>query len=237
MILAAGLGSRLNEMTLFKPKALIEINGEPLLKLVINKLKHNGFNHLVINVHHHADQIISYLKENSNFETEIEISDESHLLLDTGGAILKALPLFHDSETILVHNVDIVSDTDLAGQYASFSNSQMDAVLLCKKRESSRKLLVNNENLLVGWKNEIANEIKWANDFTENYNSIAFSGIHLLRPHILKNFEVRKCSIIDIYLQLAQTKKISCIIDDKGNWFDLGKKEDFERISRLLKQK
>lgn len=234
MILAAGLGSRLREMTFSTPKALIELNGEPLIKIVINKLKSSGFNHIVINVHHHADQIISYLKENEYFETNIEISDESEQLLDTGGAILKALPLFKKVQGILIHNVDVVSDVNLDNCYQSFITGGLDGQLLCRDRESSRKLLFNRDNILIGWKNFQTGETKSIETLPEDYQAFSFSGIHMLRPQILSDFELKKCSVIDIYLQLARSKKIGCNINNEGYWFDLGKKEDFEKISLLL---
>lgn len=234
MILAAGLGSRLGEMTFSKPKALIELNEVPLIKLVINKLKSSGFNHIVINIHHHADQIVSYLKANDNFETDIEISDESGQLLDTGGAILKALPLFEKNQSVLVHNVDIISDINLGNFYNSFVTGSLDGLLLCRHRESSRKFLFSSDNQLIGWKNFQTGETKLIATLPEDYQAISFSGIHVIRPDILSGFELKKCSIIDIYLQLAQSKKIGCNIIDDGFWYDLGKKEDFEKISLSL---
>ncbi|NOU46045.1 MAG: nucleotidyltransferase family protein [Bacteroidales bacterium] len=236
MILAAGLGSRLKELTVTTPKALIEINGVPLLKIIINKLKNNGFNHIVINVHHHAEQIKAYLKDNSYFETNIEISDEKEQLLDTGGAILKALPLFADSDAVLVHNVDIVSDVDLTKFYQSFLQSKMDARLMCRNRESNRKFLISSSNRLIGWKNFQTGEIKMTDSTDEDYEAFSFSGIHIFRPQLFSGIALKKCSIIDIYLQLARSKRIDCKIIDDGYWFDLGKKEDFEKISLLLKQ-
>src|SRR5574343_441688 len=67
MIFAAGLGTRLKPLTDSMPKALVRVGGEPLLKRVIFRLKDDGFNSIVINVHHFAGQIIDYLKENNNF--------------------------------------------------------------------------------------------------------------------------------------------------------------------------
>ena len=89
MILAAGLGTRLKELTANKPKALVEINGKPLIAHVIEKLVSSGFTEIVVNVHHFADQLISYLKSNA-FGATIHISDEKNQLLDTGGGIFKA---------------------------------------------------------------------------------------------------------------------------------------------------
>ena len=117
MIFAAGLGTRLKPLTDSMPKALVRVGGEPLLKRVIFRLKDAGFNSIVINVHHFAGQIIDYLKENNNFGLDIKISDESSGLLETGGGIKKAIPLFNSNDQILIHNVDILSNVDLKKFY------------------------------------------------------------------------------------------------------------------------
>jgi len=94
MIFAAGLGTRLQPLTNDRPKALVEVAGRPLLEHVIRKLKRQGFQHLVVNVHHFGEQIIDFLRRNDNFGLDIRVSDERDLLLNTGGGIKRALPLF-----------------------------------------------------------------------------------------------------------------------------------------------
>lgn len=113
MIFAAGLGTRLKPLTDRIPKALVSVGGEPLLKRVIFQLKDAGFTRIVVNVHHFSKQIIDYLRDNKNFGMDIRISDESEKLLETGGGIKKACPLFDQTEPILIHNVDILSNVDL----------------------------------------------------------------------------------------------------------------------------
>ena len=83
MIFAAGLGTRLKPLTDNTPKALLPINGKPMLEHVILKLKNAGFHQIAINVHHLGDQIIDFLTANNNFGIEIHISDERDYLLDT----------------------------------------------------------------------------------------------------------------------------------------------------------
>ena len=114
MIFAAGLGSRLGEITARIPKAMVEVGGEPMLKRVILKIKETGVSTIVINVHHFASQIEDYLKKNDNFGADIHISDERSLLLDTGGGLLKARHLLEGNEPILIHNVDILTDFDIS---------------------------------------------------------------------------------------------------------------------------
>lgn len=90
MIFAAGLGTRLKPLTDNSPKALIPVAGKPILEHLILKLKDAGYNKVVINVHHFADQILHFLEANQDFGIEIEISDETDHLLDTGGGLEKA---------------------------------------------------------------------------------------------------------------------------------------------------
>ena len=149
MILAAGLGTRLGALTQDKPKALVPLNGEPLLQHCIENLIANGFHHIVINVNHFGEQIIDFVGSH-HFDADIEISDERDLLMDTGGGIVKATPLFKDSKAVLVHNVDIISDVNLGKMSQQFLASGDDAWLLTQDRETNRKLLFDEENLLVG---------------------------------------------------------------------------------------
>ena len=136
MIFAAGLGTRLRPITDTMPKALVRVGGEPLLYRVVMKLKDAGFERIVVNVHHFANQIVDYLKANNNFGLDIRISDETDCLLDTGGGIRKAAPLFDPSSPILIHNVDILSNIDLADLYSKSQDN--DATLLVSQRDTSR---------------------------------------------------------------------------------------------------
>ena len=103
MIFAAGLGTRLKPLTDTMPKALVQIGGEPLIKHVILRLKEAGFQRIVVNVHHFAQQIIDYLEENDYFGLDIRISDETEQLLETGGGIKKARELFDPHSPVLIH--------------------------------------------------------------------------------------------------------------------------------------
>jgi NDP-sugar pyrophosphorylase family protein len=173
MIFAAGLGTRLKPLTDTMPKALVRVGGEPLLWHVIQKLKAAGYERIVINVHHFAEQIVNYLKENANFGLDIRISDETGGLLETGGGIKKALPLFDSESPILIHNVDILSNLDLCALPA-------DAPLLVvSQRKTKRYLQFDDTMRLVGWKNIETGEVKGCEG-----NSLAFSGIHMFHPSL-----------------------------------------------------
>ena len=234
MILAAGLGTRLGTMTQDKPKALVPLNGKPLLQHCIENLIDNGFYYIVINVHHFGEQIIDFV-ESHHFDAEIEISDERDLLMDTGGGIVKATPLFKKSEAVLVHNVDIISDVNLGEMSRQFIDSKDDAWLLTQDREAHRKLLFNTENQLIGWKNKADGSFKWVYDSFGKYQEMAFSGLHFFRSDLFAEFECKPQSVIDLYLKLAKTNRIISKPIQPSYWFDLGKPEQIQAAESYLK--
>ena len=250
MILAAGLGTRLKALTQDRPKALVELNGKPLLQYCIEDLIANGFHHIVINVHHFGEQIIDFVGHH-HFDAEIEISDERDLLMDTGGGIVKASPLFKNSKVVLVHNVDIISDVNLGELSQQFLASGDDAWLLTQDRDTNRKLLFDNENQLVGWMNKAEGQFKWVNpekigpstlrqaqgSGTCDYQEMAFSGLHLFRSDLFAEFEVKRSSVIDLYLNLAKTNRIISKPIQPDYWFDLGKPEQIYLAAEQLKNR
>src|ERR1035437_430043 len=154
MIFAAGLGTRLKPITDNLPKALVPITGKPLLEHTILKLKSAGFDEIIVNIHHFPDQIIDFLKVNNNFGIRIEVSDERDQLLDTGGGIRKAKQFFDNGEPFLVHNVDILSNVDLAELYNQHLRTNSLATLVVSQRDTFRYLLFDNNLRLNGWINE-----------------------------------------------------------------------------------
>jgi MurNAc alpha-1-phosphate uridylyltransferase len=103
MILAAGLGTRMAPLTATRPKPLIELRGKALIDYAIDRFVQHGVKLVVVNVHYLADQLVAHLKKRK--DVEIRICDEREAILDTGGAIAKALPYF-DGEPFFTHNSD-----------------------------------------------------------------------------------------------------------------------------------
>ena len=233
MILAAGLGTRLKELTKDKPKALVEVAGKPLLQRNIENLVNQGFDTIVVNIHHFGDQIIEFLEQH-HFDANVLVSDERSALMDTGGGIVQALPYFHDSQAVLVHNVDILSDVDLKAFYDGFIHAGDDAWLLTQNRNTSRKLLFDDDQLLVGWRNLNDGSFKWVNGAQEGFKELAFNGMHIFKPSIFKNYPVQRYSIIDLYLELAAQHKIRSQEIHPGFWYDIGKIEDFDNINTFI---
>ncbi len=238
MIFSAGLGTRLKPLTDNKPKALVEIGGRTLLESCVHYLKSFGISDITVNVHHFADQIIDFLAANNNFGVNIQISDERDLLLDTGGGILNAKELLDGEEPILLINTDIITNLDLHALLKSHLNSNALATLVVKDRKTSRYLMFNEQNQLVGWKNIKTGEIKESRPSeTGHARLLAFSGIHLIQPKLLSMItETGKFSIIDLYLKLAKTENIIGYQDEYSAWMDLGKYEEIEEAEFLVKQ-
>ncbi len=92
MILAAGLGTRMGPLTKDKPKPLVELHGRTLIDHVIDRLVRGGVNFVVVNVHYKAEMMKAHLAARK--DVSIQICDETDNILDTGGAIANALPLF-----------------------------------------------------------------------------------------------------------------------------------------------
>lgn len=229
MIFAAGVGSRLKPLTDNTPKALIPVNGKPMLEHIILKLKNAGFDQIVINIHHLGGQIIDFLEANNNFGIQINISDERDYLLDTGGGIKKAARFLAGNEPFLVHNVDIFSDIDLKQLYNHHVETNPLATLLVSKRNTSRYLLFNKENKLCGWRNHETGEVKsfYPNFDPAQYNEYAFSGIHILSPKIFDSMEewTGKFPIINFYLSICARTNIHAYPAEQLHLIDIGKPE------------
>lgn len=239
MIFAAGLGTRLKPLTDHMPKALVPVAGKPMLEHVILKLKAAGFTELVINIHHFGEQIIGFLEANRNFGLTIHISDERDILLDTGGGIKKARNFFSGDEPFLVHNVDILSDTDLKALYEYHLHSGNDATLLASPRKTIRYLLFDDENLLRGWINKDTLQTKPEGFIYRagQYREYAFSGIHVISPSLFRYMDrwQGKFSIMDFYLQTCREARLGGYLTEQLRLIDIGKPETLAKAEEFIK--
>jgi NDP-sugar pyrophosphorylase family protein len=249
MILAAGLGTRLGELSRTRPKALAEIHGRTLLEIALARLREFGFDDVVINLHHFAAMVEEYLAAHANFGMRILLSRESELL-DTGGGVLKAAPLLIDSsvpdgdgvganeEPILLHNVDIVSSIDLAAMAAAHRANGALATLAVQRREGSRLLLFDGKGELCGRSRKgHATEMARAVDEPE---ALGFCGIHMLSPRLLRLMATEPraqaaFSIVPEYLRLAEAgERIRAFRADGAYWRDLGTQAALEEAAREM---
>lgn len=239
-ILAAGLGTRLNELTSDKPKALVTINEKALLKVTLESLISQGFNHFVINIHHFGEQIIEFL-DNENFgNVKIEISDERPQLMDTGGAVLQALPYFSDSEAVLVHNVDVLTDIDLKTYYDEFIKSEDSAWILTQERDNKRKLVFDKYDNFIGRYNIETKDFDGGDALPTESKLLSFSGIHIFRPKYFKTFKLKPRYIFELYQKLEKAAKFTGYAHVKSKlttskyWFDLGTQEQLKNAEQWL---
>jgi len=221
MIFAAGLGTRLRPLTNSCPKAMVLLNGKPLLEHVIIKLKSVGIERIVVNVHHFADQITSFLA-NNDFGIDIRISNERECLLDTGGGLKYAKDLFIENEPILIYNVDVLSNVDISHLINIHIKSNSVATLLVRSDFSDR-VFMSYQNKLTGWQNIKTGEKKIVNKDFYKSETIGFTGIHIVSYSIFEQIvEKGVFSIIDLYLRLAKTVNIMTVCDNNAVWMDLG---------------
>lgn len=232
LFFAAGLGTRLKPFTDNHPKALAVVNGKTLLERNIEYLKSYGIIEFVINVHHFADQIVDFLEKNENFGVKIQISDESDEVLETGGGLVKAQKFLGD-QPFLVMNVDILTDLNISGLMNYHLENQPLVTLAVSDRESSRKLLFEENNQLKGWKNLNSGEeiIASENPLTEK----AFSGIHIINPKIFEKMPTSgKFSIMTTYMELMKTEKILGFDHSGGILIDVGRPESVLEAEKIF---
>lgn len=245
MIFAAGMGTRLKPLTDTMPKALVTVGGQPLIRRVIARLKEAGATRIVVNVHHFANQIVSYLHDNDNFGTDIRISDETAQLLETGGGIKKAAPLFNADEPILIHNVDILSNVDLVELYTFAAveeegKAKADAVVLVSNRVTKRYLLFDDEMNLVGWTNIETGEVKspYPHLDVAKCQRFAFAGIHVVSPRLFKLMDTfpDKFGIIDFYLSICATHHVRGYVKTDLKLMDIGKLDTLHQAEAFLSE-
>jgi NDP-sugar pyrophosphorylase family protein len=237
MILAAGLGTRLRPLTENRPKALIPLNKTPLIYYIINKLRKTGISEIIINVHHRAQQIVDYIKSENNFGICIEISNET-VLLDTGGSIKKAAWFFQDNQPFIVHNVDVLSEVDLDKMIQHHIQKKALATLAVRRRKSSRYLLFDEQDALIGWKSSKTQQTILSRAPRHRVEPRSFMGIHVISPQIFAKFPSHNIfSIIDAYLDISHHEgNIVAFHADSYFWLDLGRPENLIKAENYLKK-
>lgn len=255
LVFAAGLGTRLKPWTDAHPKALAPVGGVPMLGHVIHKLIDAGISDITVNVHHFADQIADYLRENHNFGVNISLSDESRLLLDTGGGLLYAAPHLQGPEPILIHNADIFTDFDIAQMQAFAARTKAMATLLVKERKTQRYLAFDSDCRMRGWTNIATGQVRpeGAADRIAGCTLRAFGGVHIVDPAIFPALAeynasllsaqpdrdtldgVCKFSIMDFYIDLCDRFDFHGF-EPRGEyrWIDIGKAENLEQANHFI---
>jgi mannose-1-phosphate guanylyltransferase len=242
MVLAAGLGTRLRPLTDDRPKALVEVGGRTLLEINLTRLRTFGVREVIVNVHHFADLVISFLKAHHNFGMRIEVSRED-VLLDTGGGLKKAGWFFLENsgssaEPFILHNVDVISTIDLDRMVKEHEKNQSLATLAVQQRETSRYLLFDEQQQLCGRRAGRDQQPQIVRS-APSMQALAFSGVHVISRRLLPLItEDGIFSIIETYLRLAASEeKIQAFRADEYYWRDLGKLADLQQAAQDLEQR
>lgn len=244
-ILAAGLGTRLKPWTLEHPKALVPVGGVPMLQRVTDALARQGVTDFVINAHHFADQIDEWVAANrhrlSRQGVSLQVSDERAALLDTGGGVLHAESLLR-SDYFVVHNVDILSNADIADLVRRHQESGADVTLLVSDRKSSRGLIFDGKSLrLRGWHNASTGQYR-----PEGYEPAdddvmyAFSGISVMSESVfdtMRSLELGDTfGIVDFILAAKDTLQIQAYPVADLSLIDIGKPDTLSQADNLFNQ-
>jgi NDP-sugar pyrophosphorylase family protein len=233
MILAAGLGTRLRPLTNDLPKALVPFKGLPLVERIIRNLASAGIDHIIVNVHHYAERVIDFIRHLDVPGTSLYISDERDMLMDTGGALLKAREHFTSEDEFLVHNVDVITNLDISALIQVHREGSAMATIAVKKRPTSRSLLFDSQGNLSGWKHNKTGEVrivrKGAGDL-EDYGNSCVQVIN--RKFFLHYPDTRVMNLTEMYLDLAGEYRIQPFIHNEDYWFDLGRYENYLKADK-----
>jgi len=208
-------------------------------------------------VHHFAKDIEDFVAE-QDYAKLVRFSDETAMLLETGGGLKKAASLFDPNEPILIHNVDILDNVDY-NWFANQHQADEDAVLLVSKRQTKRYLLFDNGMRLMGWINKETGEIRspfpWLRNMdltigddlqvishlsplTTNLYAFAFSGIHSFSPRLFPLMDrfPDKFSIIDFYLSVCHRSRIMGLVKNDFEMIDVGKLDSLQAAEAFVKE-
>ena len=222
MILAAGIGKRMQPLTLKTPKPLLEINNTSLIERAINLLIDYGVQEISINVHYLPDQIKTYISK-KNFNVKINISNEKNLLLDTGGGVLEGTTQFKDHPFFVINPDTLWSKNYLEEAKKLeeiFYKNNKPSLLIVNKKLSLDKSFRGDFNL----RNEII--------FKDKENQFIFTGLHITSRNFLTTEKSKVFSMNKIWNDLINKNDLYGI-ESKQKFYHLNTFEMFNKISNL----
>lgn len=235
LVLAAGYGSRLGELTKDRPKCLMEAGGKTLLQHVLEKLRRAGVDEVIVNLFYLPEVIEEYLARHNGFGLKIHFSHEEELL-GTGGALKHAQKLLEGNEPFIVHNSDVYSDIDLRELVERHRSAKSIATLAVLKRETTRHLLFDQEGHLAGWENTDENTLQVVGGEAD-LEPLGFSGIQVVSPAIFPYMELFRYpfSIIAVYMHAVERGEHVLGASFNGNyWIDIGRPRQLKELQQLL---
>lgn len=201
MIMAAGYGTRMQPLTNNISKAMVKLDGKPLIDHMLQRLVNVGIKKVIVNVHAFSSHLISHLNS-LNLDLKIAISDETDLLLETGGGVVKALPML-GKKPILICNIDsiwIEFEPVLEKLIKVWKPNQMDELLLCAKAEWSLGYSGKGD-FDFGKNNSLIRRSNQKSDYI-------YAGVQIFKPDLAKPYKVEKFSRNKIWNESLKRKKI-----------------------------
>jgi mannose-1-phosphate guanylyltransferase len=228
MILAAGLGTRLEPLTNIRPKPLFPVLNEPLLGITIGQLQGMGATRIVINAHHLADQIERYISgERWGLEVQVRVEPE---ILGTGGGIKNCADLLRDAPFFCVINADIYHTFDLRPVLRYHAEENNLATLVLCNEPRFNQVGIDEEGEIVSIRGQVVKKS------LSPARVLTFTGIHLISSRLLDSMpSAGFFDIIRFYLDLASRgEAIKGYQMQEGYWRDIGRLEDYKALHRDL---
>ncbi len=234
LIFAAGRGTRLAPLTDTTPKAMVEVGGLPLLRHTADRLIEAGCDRLVVNTAYLADQIEAYVEAEGDLGVETHLSFEPGGPYETGGGLLHARELL-PGDPYLIHNVDILSEIDLAALYAAHDPSSL-ATLAVREATTDRYLMFDDIGLM-GYAYDGGEE--QVRDPEGTLHRFDFCGIQVASPGLVGAFEeTGTFSIMRPYLRLAKTRAaIRPYHVGAAFWLDVGTHDRLDEANRYVTER
>ena len=230
MVLAAGLGLRMRPITNKTPKPMVKVADRTLLDHALVRLRAAGVEKAVVNTHHLADQVAGHLKFRRDMD--IVISDETDLLLETGGGLKKALPHL-GSEPFFVVNSDVLwlnGPTDgLMRLAASWDDNQMDALLLLHSTVEAYGY-VGRGDFVIDPLGQLARRPE------REIAPYVYTGIEIIHPRAMADTPDGPFSLNVVFDRLLEAERLYGIVHD-GEWFDIGTPAGLSDAERYMAQK
>ena len=221
MILAAGLGKRMQPITLKTPKPLIQIGNKNLLDRAIELIINHGVDEITINVHHLADQIKDFINK-KKYKAKITIYHEKDMLLDTGGGILNATRSF--KEPFVVINPDTLWNNSYLSELSDLEDLYFQHKKAC--------LLLVSKNL--SFDNSFNGDFNLQDGIVsrDNSNKLIFTGLQILDHNVFSSIKDKIFSMNNIWSNLILSKLLTGI-ESKKKFYHLNSKKMYDRILNL----
>lgn len=229
MVMAAGLGKRMRPLTATRPKPLVEVAGKPLIDHVFDRLRSAGVARAVVNAHYLADTLEAHLRHRVR-GIEVVVSDERARLLETGGGLVKALPLLGDDPILCVNSDNLWIDGPvdaIRALAARWDDSTMDALLLmiplarAHNHPGQGDFHLDAHGRIVGRRKP------------GRLAPFVYTGVQILHPRIIADYPQGPFSTT-LFWQRAIAAGRAWGLVHQGLWFDVGSPRAIGRTEAVL---